>query len=703
MPAGQPAAPRAILVEAMQFLAILAATVGLGAAASSFAPTRPPAVPLAVRSPYLNAWLQGGSGHTLPGAWPRHWTYERLSGLVAVDGETYSWMGGAPGLALVDQVSLEYTSTKSIFTFDVAGKATLTVTFLSPVYPDDMARQSQQFSYISAKVKSSDGDSHRVQVYMDVSGEWASGDVSQVVQWDNAKSEEVVYHKFFRQKQEEFKEAGEIASWGNWYLATGANDGLTWQIGADTAVRGQFANHKVLSNTKETNFRPTDDPRPVFAFSHDLGDVGETEVERLFTLGLIQDQAINFAGKSGQLEAVPGLWSSYYQDQVSALVAFYNDYQHASQASAALDERIRRDSEAAAGADYAIVTTLAVRQTFGALQYAGTASKPYIFLKEISSNSDIQTVDVIFPAYPIFMYLNASLGRYLLDPLFENQESGAYPNKYAEHDLGTFPVARGYPNGDDEPMPLEECGNMIIMTLAYAQRTGDTAYLSDHYPILSQWAEFLIEESLIPDDQLSTDDFAGTLANQTNLAIKGIIGLKAMSRIAQLTNNNNRYGEIADRYLEGWKDLGINTKADPPHTTLSYGDDDSHGLLYNIYADKLLGLDFVDQSVFDMQSEFYPTVASDYGVALDTRHSWTKNDWEMFVAAVSSRSTRDMFISKLARWVGTTSSNRAMTDLYDSVTGGYPRNGPTFVARPVVGAMFALLALNRDPPRRAVS
>jgi hypothetical protein len=91
-------------------------------------------------------------------------------GLVAVDGVAYNWMGGAPGPAHVNQVSLEYTSTKSIFTFDVAGKVTMTVTFLSPVYPDDMARQSQQFSYISVKARSSDGAPHSVQVYMDVSG-----------------------------------------------------------------------------------------------------------------------------------------------------------------------------------------------------------------------------------------------------------------------------------------------------------------------------------------------------------------------------------------------------------------------------------------------------------------------------------------------------------------------------------------------------
>ncbi len=91
-------------------------------------------------------------------------------GLVAVDGVTYNWMGGAPGPAHVNQLSLEYTSTRSIFTFDVAGKVLMTVVFLSPVYADDMARQSQQFSYISAKAKSSDGVPHDVQVYMDVSG-----------------------------------------------------------------------------------------------------------------------------------------------------------------------------------------------------------------------------------------------------------------------------------------------------------------------------------------------------------------------------------------------------------------------------------------------------------------------------------------------------------------------------------------------------
>jgi len=91
-------------------------------------------------------------------------------GFVSVDGVVYNWMGAANGPGPVNQVHLEYTSTRSIFTFDVAGLVGLTVTFLSPVYPDDLDRQSLQFSYISVKASSTDGAPHDVQVYMDVTG-----------------------------------------------------------------------------------------------------------------------------------------------------------------------------------------------------------------------------------------------------------------------------------------------------------------------------------------------------------------------------------------------------------------------------------------------------------------------------------------------------------------------------------------------------
>ena len=194
-------------------------------------------------------------------------------------------------------------------------------------------------------------------------------------------------------------------------------------------------------------------------------------------------------------------------------------------------------------------------------------------------------------------------------------------------------------------MPLEECGNMIIATLAYAQRANDVAYLTQHYSIMQQWTGYLVDEALIPANQLSTDDFQGQLANQTNLALKGILAIQAMSVIASKTGNSadaTSYANTASSYLSQWQVYGINSEASPPHTNLAYQEPDSHGLLYNLYADKLLGLNFVPQSVYDMQSNFYPTVAQTYGVPLDTRDVYTKSDWEMWVAAISSPSTQSM-------------------------------------------------------------
>ena len=135
------------------------------------------------------------------------------------------------------------------------------------------------------------------------------------------------------------------------------------------------------------------------------------------------------------------------------------------------------------------------------------------------------------------------------------------------------------------------------------------------------------------------------ISNQTNLALKGMIGIQAMAVIANETGNTAdaaNFASIADDYITKWQELAINKDANPPHTTLSYGDSSSHGkwptmsagnennysslagLLYNLFADAQLNLGLVPQSVYQMQSNFYPTVANKYGVPLDTRHAYTK-------------------------------------------------------------------------------
>lgn len=148
---------------------------------------------------------------------------------------------------------------------------------------------------------------------------------------------------------------------------------------------------------------------------------------------------------------------------------------------------------------------LAIPPTGGCSNSSSNASEPLMFQKEISSDGNVNTVDVMYPAMPFFLYANPELLKYNLEPLFQNQENGFYPNGYSMHDIGShFPNATGHVEGNDEYMPVEESGNMILMTYAYYKFSGNAQYLKQHYPKLNQFAQYLIQFSLTPGVQLST-------------------------------------------------------------------------------------------------------------------------------------------------------------------------------------------------------
>lgn len=149
-------------------------------------------------------------------------------GFVAVDGAVYNWMGAAPGPAVANQTSATYTSTNTVFTFDVEGKVTLKATFLSPVYPNDLLKQSLQHSYVDVTAVSADGASHSVQVYLDTSGELASGrDASQAITWDHGTNGGVEYHTFQLSNQRQFVELSDQPAWGQWFVSTADADGVS--------------------------------------------------------------------------------------------------------------------------------------------------------------------------------------------------------------------------------------------------------------------------------------------------------------------------------------------------------------------------------------------------------------------------------------------------------------------------------------------
>ena len=402
----------------------------------------------------------------------------------------------------VSQVSFAYTSTRSTFVMQVSDVVQLNITFLSPITPNDLKRQSLVFSYLSVDVSSTDGKSHKVQLYTDITAEWISPDRSVVANWDygvapasGGDSNGVVYHQIYRETQRLFTETLDQTDYGNWYYATDNAQKMTFQSGPHQYVRANFVDNGVLANCNDTNFRAINDDYPIFGFAHDLGDVGSTLVNALFSIGLAQQEVVQFSGENGNVN-VHSLWTSYFPSDQAALAFFHEDYAQSANTSSSLDRKIARDANNAGGFNYVTITSLAFRQAFGTMQLAGTPEQTFLFQKEVSSADNIQTVDVMFPFHPILLYTNPTLMKFMLDPLFTHQESDRYPNKYSMHDLGfRWPNATGHPNGKDQRMPLEECGNMIIMTLAYVQRTEDVAYLYKHYKMLNQLAQYLISEA----------------------------------------------------------------------------------------------------------------------------------------------------------------------------------------------------------------
>jgi Domain of unknown function (DUF1793) len=104
--------------------------------------------------------------------------------------------------------------------------------------------------------------------------------------------------------------------------------------------------------------------------------------------------------------------------------------------------------------------------------------------------------------------------------------------------------------------------------------------------------------------------------------------------------------------------------------------------------------DFIPHEIYVNQSNYYSIVMQRYGLPLDSRHLYTKSDWEFEAAAVSEPKTRKLILDRVACWINETSTDRPLTDLYDTEgDGGFP--GIRFMARPVVGGHFAFLALER--------
>ncbi|TBU41779.1 hypothetical protein BD309DRAFT_964560 [Dichomitus squalens] len=661
----------------------------------------PASIPLAVKHPYMSVWY-ASSNTSLPlsNSWPVFWGQASIigwAGKIRVDGTTYKWLGNDPnGGAPANVTNVQFTPTRTIFVMQ-AGPMNLTVTFLTPIEPDDWVKQSIPFSYISVEAQSLDGNSHAVQLYSDISAEWLSGNRSSPVQWSNNNTGNTLFHEIELQQPQQDVEINHQAQDGKAYYAMPVKTGVSWQIDTDQNTRSTFVSNGNLHNTASTAFAPISPVFTVFAIAIDLGTITSTSDPVTWSVGYVRDPVISYTTATGATQQRRPLWATQYSSVADVIDAFTADFPAAHDRAVALDAQIL-GSASQISSEYADLVALATRQAVSALDFTvGTDSKGNVdpgdvklFMKNIGTDQRVSPVEHIFAAFPTYLYLNASWGGALLEPLLELQDSQV-GQQFAAQDLGdSYPVASGARGAAAQG--IEQSGNMLITLLAQARLSGNGTLLIQHYNTTKRWADYLNNNALTPNGQRNAD--GETSANMTNLAIKGIIGVKAMAEIARVVGEEvdaAQYDGQAAALLGEWQSLATGTSS---HLLGRYGDQGTWSLMYNMFADKMLGLNFIPQTVISEQTQFYSsllTTASQLGLPIDSDSGQTSNAaWLLFTSAFVSDSTvRDNLIKGVHNHANFNQSSGVFPEIYNDATGA----GLNGFAGPALGALFSHLAL----------
>ena len=670
-------------------------------------PIRYPATPLITHNPYFSIWSDTDD---LTASNTVHWTGkpQPIAGLLRVDGKTMRFMGSRPDeLPAMQQIAHLVTPTHTRYSF-TGGGVQLDLTFFTPTILSDLDLLSRPVTYLSYTLKSIDGEPHSdAAILTDVGPIIAVNAPGEAVTYSRSQTETQTVLSVGSRDQRILNRAGDDLriDWGYFHLSVPKDEESVSAIVRESSIEpdGAFVTTGLLPKSDDMDASPIVGRGDAHLATELLfHTVAQQPITRHLLVSYTEGYAIQYLERN-----LKPWWQRNGQTVSAMLDAAERELPSLDKRGNDLDTTLTADLTRTAGANYANLCILAYRQAWAAHGFvADLDGKPLVFGKENSSNGSIATVDVLYPASPLFLFFNPALLEAELRPLMEYT---ALPNRwrfpFAPHDLGTYPLANGQTYGggettEDNQMPVEESGNMLLMldAVARAPLNGkpdgkpNTALAEQYWPKITQWAEFLKAHGLDPENQLTTDDFAGHVTHNANLALKAIDALQAYADLAKLLGKNDvarDYSKTAHDYATRW----ITMDKEGDHYKLAYDSPNTWSQKYNLVWDQLLGYNLFPKSVRDSEIAFYKTKLNKYGLPLDSRKDYTKLDWSLWTATLASNPADfNAIMDPIALWINKTPSRVPLTDWYDTKTG----KQESFQARSVVGGVFIKALADRQ-------
>lgn len=678
-------------------LAILLALLASNLALAQDPLPRAPAVPLVAVDPYFSIWSPADK---LTDADTMHWTQQpnRLTSLIRIDGKVFRLMGKEPAdVPALDQTALKILPTTVTYTFAGAG-VKVELSFMTPLLPEDLMVFSRPVTYLTWTVTATDGAEHDVQVYYDHAADLTVHDPrSEKVTWSAEKYGDIAALKVGSADQPVLRRRGDSVriNWGYAYVAVPAGQGAKLAIAAPADARAAWG--KDIASVPAAPTAAND--APVCSAVIPLGKVGAAPVARYLILAYGDIYSAQFFKKN-----LKGYWAKDGAAIGDLLKLSVAEYASLIDRCAKFDAELMADLTAAGGPKYAWVCALAYRQSLAASKVVADGNgQPLFFCKENTSNGCMGTVDVFYPQAPLPLLISPSLSKAMLIPILEYSSHASWTWPNAPHDVGTWPLANGQVYGGAKSnggMPVEETGNMLLLVAAVAQMEGKPDFANKYWPVLTTWAKYLEQYGKDPENQLCTDDFAGHLAHNSNLAAKAICALAAYGKMAEMRGEKavaDRYLNMAREYAQFW----MKAADDGDHYRLAYDRPNTWSMKYNLVWDNILGTNVFPDEVLKKEVAYYRKNLDPYALPLDGRPQkapgrtarWTKVDWAFWSASLTqNQEDFDAITAPVYKHYNEAQRRVGLTDLH------FTDKPDTALmhSRPVIGGVFIKMLYNKE-------